>query len=101
MPPAVREPVGRHGSQATAGRMPPVDRGEPGGRRRARDADDAGGRRRRAEGQPTWQEARQNAGPEAGPSGSHAAGRSVNELLASHGGATPSGTPRRRRRRED
>ncbi|HEY0449126.1 DUF6779 domain-containing protein [Actinophytocola sp.] len=74
--------------------------------------EDGGGRRRRAEGQPTWQEtaalqqngarngshARPEPEPES-PSGSHAAGRSVNELLASHGGGTT--TPRRRRRRED
>jgi hypothetical protein len=63
-------------------------------------APDTGGRRRRAEGQPTWQESR-NAQPpaDAEPSGSHAAGRSVSELLASHGGARPP-TPRRRRRKE-
>ncbi|GAB3466759.1 DUF6779 domain-containing protein [Actinophytocola sediminis] len=62
---------------------------------------DAGGRRRRAEGQPTWQETRDGRPDDAAaePSGSHAAGRSVSELLASHGGDRPS-TPRRRRRKE-
>ncbi|MCT2582544.1 DUF6779 domain-containing protein [Actinophytocola gossypii] len=59
---------------------------------------DTGGRRRRAEGQPTWQEAHAD---EAAPSGSHAAGRSVSELLASHGSPNSPNTPRRRRRRRE
>jgi hypothetical protein len=56
-----------------------------------------GGRRRRAEGQPSWQETVGQSRPEE-PTGSHANGRSVSELLASHGGET---APRRRRRREE
>lgn len=70
----------------------------------------AGGRRHRAEGQPSWQESanRQQNGSRSGsharpdtdmPSGSHASGRSVSDLLASNGAGT--NTPRRRRRRED
>jgi hypothetical protein len=56
----------------------------------------AGGRRRRAEGQPSWQETVGQRPEE--PSGSHASGRSVSELLANHGRDS---SPRRRRRRED
>ena len=56
--------------------------------------EEGGGRRRRAEGQPSWQE---TVGQDTA-SGSHAAGRSVSELLANHGGDS---SPRRRRRRED
>ncbi|WP_242579035.1 hypothetical protein [Amycolatopsis sp. 195334CR] len=73
-----------------------------------------GGRRRRAEGEPPSWERLAEAAPANGsrhtgghskpeaekePEGTHAAGRSVNELLAAHG-ATGS-TPRRRRRAED
>jgi hypothetical protein len=61
-----------------------------------REEDAGGGRRRRAEGQPSWQETVGHRAEEA--SGSHASGRSVNELLANHGHDT---SPRRRRRRED
>jgi hypothetical protein len=59
-----------------------------------------GGRRRRAEGQPPWQETVGRGGHAKAdePSGSHASGRSVNELLANHG---IDSSPRRRRRRED
>ncbi|MGC7099243.1 DUF6779 domain-containing protein [Amycolatopsis lurida] len=72
-----------------------------------------GGRRRRAEGEPPSWERLAEAAPANGsrhtgghskpeaekPEGTHAAGRSVNELLAAHGaGGT---TPRRRRRAED
>jgi hypothetical protein len=59
-----------------------------------------GGRRRRAEGQPSWQETVGRGGHAQAdePSGSHASGRSVNELLANHG---IDSSPRRRRRRED
>ncbi|MQA12209.1 MAG: hypothetical protein GEU98_27475 [Pseudonocardiaceae bacterium] len=81
-----------------------------------------GGRRRRPDGVPPWEGLR-NWTPEAGdgpstsngsharpaepepepepeePSGSHAAGRSVSELLAAHGSGQDA--PRRRRRRED
>jgi hypothetical protein len=68
----------------------------------------AGGRRHRADGQPSWPESTSRSGSRSGsharpdadsPSGSHATGRSVSELLASNGGGT--NTPRRRRRRED
>jgi len=75
----------------------------PSGRRHragpAPEAQDAGtgGRRRRAEGAPSWQETVGHTRPEE-PTGSHANGRSVSELLASHGGET---SPRRRRRREE
>jgi hypothetical protein len=85
-----------------------VDDLPPSGRRHARtepEGDSGGGRRRRAEGQPTWQELQSggrngHARPEPveEPTGSHAAGRSVNELLATHG-VEPS--TRRRRRREE
>ncbi|MGB3443019.1 MAG: DUF6779 domain-containing protein [Actinophytocola sp.] len=71
---------------------------EPPGRRhhRAEPVEESGGgRRRRAEGQPSWQE---TVGRTEEPTGSHAAGRSVSELLASHG---LDSSPRRRRRRED
>ena len=69
----------------------------PAGRRHRADAveESGGGRRRRAEGQPSWQE---TVGRPEEPTGSHAAGRSVSELLASHG---LDSSPRRRRRRED
>jgi hypothetical protein len=67
-------------------------------------AESGGGRRRRAEGAPSWQEARQadepvnGAGPDPSErSGSHASGHSVADLLAAHGDTKP----RRRRRRED
>jgi hypothetical protein len=81
-----------------------------GGRRRAPEApasQDTGGRRRRADDAPPWQETLQaNArhsgshakpAPAPEPSGSHAEGKSVNELLAAYGSAE---TPRRRRRRD-
>ena len=93
---------------ADSGQFPVVDDLPPSGRRHARtepEGDSGGGRRRRAEGQPTWQELQSggrngHARPEPveEPTGSHAAGRSVNELLATHG-LEPG--PRRRRRRED
>ncbi len=69
------------------------------GRRHRAEAEEesGGGRRRRAEGQPSWQETVGQTRPEE-PSGSHAAGRSVSELLATHGLES---SPRRRRRRED
>jgi hypothetical protein len=69
----------------------------PAGRRHRAEAveESGGGRRRRAEGQPSWQE---TVGRPEEPTGSHAAGRSVNELLANHG---LDSSPRRRRRRED
>jgi hypothetical protein len=96
-PPASRAEASGYGPPATpAGypaHTPPASRANP------NQTDTGGGRRRRAEGQPTWQESRQNNGQEAEPSGSHAAGRSVSELLASHGNAQPP-TPRRRRRKE-
>lgn len=93
---------------ADSGQFPVVDDLPPSGRRHARtepEGDTGGGRRRRAEGQPSWQEL-QTSGhngharpdPVEEPTGSHAAGRSVNELLATHG-LEPG--PRRRRRRED
>ena len=63
-----------------------VPGGEPpaGRRHRAEAVEESGGggRRRRAEGQPSWQE---TVGRPEEPSGSHAAGRSVSELLANHG----------------
>lgn len=68
----------------------------PGRRHRAEVVEESGGgRRRRAEGQPSWQE---TVGRPEEPTGSHAAGRSVSELLANHGHDS---SPRRRRRRED
>lgn len=75
----------------------------PGGRRRRPEPEEpqdtgGGGRRRRAEGQPSWQETVAHRAESEEPTGSHAAGRSVNELLANHG---IEGSPRRRRRRED
>ncbi|MET0235148.1 MAG: DUF6779 domain-containing protein [Kibdelosporangium sp.] len=82
-----------------------------GGRRRAPESSsvqDTGGRRRRADDAPSWQETLQGnarqSGSHAKPappqpaSGSHAEGKSVNELLAAYGTAE---TPRRRRRRDD
>jgi hypothetical protein len=65
-------------------------------RHRAAEDDSGGGRRRRAEGQPSWQETVGRRAEE--PTGSHASGRSVSELLANHG---LDSSPRRRRRRED
>lgn len=99
-------PYRTHAADST--QFPVVDDLPPSGRRHARtepEGDSGGGRRRRAEGQPTWQEL-QSSGrngharpePVEEPTGSHAAGRSVNELLATHG-LEPG--PRRRRRRED
>ena len=69
----------------------------PAGRRHRAEAveESGGGRRRRAEGQPSWQE---TVGRPEEPTGSHAAGRSVSELLANHGHDS---SPRRRRRREE
>nr|CEL23289.1 PROBABLE CONSERVED TRANSMEMBRANE PROTEIN RICH IN ALANINE AND ARGININE AND PROLINE [Kibdelosporangium sp. MJ126-NF4]CTQ94450.1 PROBABLE CONSERVED TRANSMEMBRANE PROTEIN RICH IN ALANINE AND ARGININE AND PROLINE [Kibdelosporangium sp. MJ126-NF4] len=106
-PTVVRQPAAR----ATEPLPPPppvrkpVD--ESAGRRRAAEPEaNGGGRRRRADDAPSWQEtyqARQQSGthtqPEPEPSGSHANGKSVNELLAAYGGTGD--TPRRRRRRED
>jgi hypothetical protein len=72
-----------------------------GRRHRAEEEQDTGGgRRRRAEGQPPWQETVGRGGHAKADesSGSHASGRSVNELLANHG---IDASPRRRRRRED
>jgi hypothetical protein len=93
---------------ADSGQFPVVDDLPPSGRRHARtepEGDAGGGRRRRAEGQPTWQETQSGnrnghsrPEPVEEPSGSHAAGRSVNELLANHG---LEAGPRRRRRREE
>jgi hypothetical protein len=82
-----------------------------GGRRRAPETapgQDSGGRRRRADDAPSWQETLQSNARHSGshakpapppePSGSHAEGKSVNELLAAYGTAEQ---PRRRRRRDD
>ncbi|OLF07801.1 hypothetical protein BLA60_26125 [Actinophytocola xinjiangensis] len=80
------------------GYRPPVNRADGHGQPPAQPPVDGGGRRRRAEGQPTWQESRDAGTPEPA-SGSHAAGKSVSELLASHGGGRPN-TPRRRRRKD-
>ncbi|MGH3759765.1 hypothetical protein [Actinophytocola sp.] len=68
-----------------------------------------GGGRRHADDRLAWQDPASQNGSRSGsharpdptsdsPSGSHAAGRSVSDLLASHGGTA---SPRRRRRRED
>ena len=115
VPPVGRpEPSNNNGSAAaradSSGYVPPAGWAQSSGytapvhapRRQtgAEPPDPAGGRRRRAEGQPTWQESRQNGSAEAEPSGSHAAGRSVSELLASHGGGRSPSTPRRRRRKD-
>ncbi|MBP2321345.1 hypothetical protein JOF56_001730 [Kibdelosporangium banguiense] len=114
-PPPVRKP------DPSSRVVQPPDGPDAGGRRRADDsasgrrrapepgpaaAQDAGGRRRRADDAPSWQETLQarNSGthakppPPPEPSGSHAEGKSVNELLAAYGNAE---TPRRRRRRDD
>jgi hypothetical protein len=108
------EAPGRHRPPPTpppAGRRHRADETPAPGRRHARPeepAESGGGRRRRAEGTPSWQEARQADEPvngaEAGwrpdrseRSGSHASGHSVADLLAAHGDTKP----RRRRRRED
>ncbi|GLZ40352.1 DUF6779 domain-containing protein [Actinokineospora sp. NBRC 105648] len=107
--PAQPAPRGR-AAERTEAAMAPVAPPEPeGGRRRAltgtfppvsaqqartpEPEDDGGGRRRRAEGTPAWHEQ-----IEAEDTGSHASGKSVNELLAAHGGAAG---PRRRRRRDE
>jgi len=109
-PPSTPEPTltdrpSRRSAEYTGHHAPVQDVPDPpsGRRHRAEPADapaESGGRRRRAEGQPSWQETvgrNGHAQPDA-PSGSHAAGRSVNELLANHG---VEGGPRRRRRREE
>lgn len=108
-PPPVRKPEQAPAPAAEAApAVPAVQVEESAGRRRAAEptADSAGGgRRRRAEDAPSWQEtyqARQPepaAEPEPEASGSHAAGKSVNELLAAYGSGGD--TPRRRRRRAD
>jgi hypothetical protein len=97
-------PVGLSGAPvdrraAESGYMAPVARPS----RHTADEPATGGRRRRAEGQPTWQESRtgSHARPDEAPSGNHAAGRSVSDLLASHGGADSTPKTGRRRRRED
>ncbi|MCE7009233.1 hypothetical protein LWC34_41425 [Kibdelosporangium philippinense] len=106
-PPPVRKPE----PASRVVQMPPTE--EAGGRRRAPEVETTGGgRRRKADDAPSWQEtfqARQqqqpsgsHAKPPAPPAeqtGSHAAGKSVNELLAAHGASGE--TPRRRRRKED
>jgi hypothetical protein len=96
---------------------PPPDAG---GRRRAPEAGEqvvpgrhsepgtqGGGRRRRPDDAPSWQDSLQdnrNTGshakpaPPSEPSGSHAEGKSVSELLAAYG---TTDNPRRRRRRDD
>ena len=77
---------------------PPSQRDlEPVSRHRIEDDNSGGGgHRHRAEGQPSWQESTGRRSAES--TGSHATGRSVNELLATHG---LDSSPRRRRRRED
>lgn len=78
------ESASRMSPVESASRIPPVE-------------ESGGGRRRRAEGQPSWQETVGHHDADE-PSGSHASGRSVSELLAKNGLDT---SPRRRRRRED
>jgi hypothetical protein len=112
-PPSARKPDSSRVVQPpepdTGGRRRADD--STGGRRRAPEsssAQDTGGRRRRADDAPPWQETLQaNArhsgshakpAPPPEPSGSHAEGKSVNELLAAYGSAEP---PRRRRRRDE
>jgi hypothetical protein len=78
---------------AESGYMSPVARGN-------RHTADETGRRHRADGQQNGSRSGSHARPDTDmPSGSHATGRSVSDLLASNGAGT--GTPRRRRRRED
>ncbi len=94
---------------------PPADSGgrrraeETGGRRRAVEepGTSTGGRRRRPDDVPSWQDSMssaRNTGSHAKPvappppTGSHAEGKSVSELLAAYGNAD---SPRRRRRRDD
>jgi hypothetical protein len=91
--PGAGGPVDRRSVES--GYMAPVARG-------SRHTADEAGRRHRTDAQPAWPESRSgsHARPDTEtPSGSHATGRSVSELLASNGGGT--NTPRRRRRRED
>lgn len=77
-----------------SGYMAPVARGN-----RHTAGESGGGRRHRADDQPGWQSGSHARPDTDGPSGSHATGRSVSELLASNGSGPD--TPRRRRRRED
>jgi hypothetical protein len=97
--PGAGGPVDRRSVES--GYMAPVARGNRHGTE-----EPGGGRRHRADGQPSWQDSQNgsrsgsHARPDADmPSGSHATGRSVSDLLASNG--TGTNTPRRRRRRED
>ncbi|ALG05890.1 DUF6779 domain-containing protein [Kibdelosporangium phytohabitans] len=113
-PPPVRKP--EPSTRVVAPPAAPVE--EAGGRRRAPEPTAAaaaeaagGGRRRRAEDAPSWQETYQARQQQSGshtqpaveadpePGGSHAAGKSVNELLAAYGSGGDA--PRRRRRRAD
>jgi hypothetical protein len=105
--PRAEEPPGRHTNPPVAAEQPggrrrrPEPPAEPAGRRHAQPeaADSGGGRRHRAEGAPSWQDAARGGGharPDE-PSGSHASGQSVADLLARNGNTNP----RRRRRGED
>ncbi|MFD2468575.1 DUF6779 domain-containing protein [Amycolatopsis silviterrae] len=120
-PLAADTPTGRHGAPgADKSALPEAVRtagSGTGGRRRRPDDEpapvpSAGGRRRRPDGEPPAWEASGDDGVEeesahgrrsaergAGAAGSHAAGRSVTELLAANG--KTEGSPRRRRRAED
>ncbi|MFF5990879.1 DUF6779 domain-containing protein [Prauserella flavalba] len=118
LPPEIRDLQGRPGGRRRKADHDeePASTGRHGG-----DGDSGGGRRRRAEGEPPWQgftaaepaeSGRRRAKPETNgssggrrrapepePSGSHAEGKSVSELLAAHGSSDSA--PRRRRRAED
>jgi hypothetical protein len=113
-PPSIpaMQPVDESGGRRRAPE-PGSDTG--GGRRRAPETgahevpDAGGGRRRRADDQPSWQESLPTTGvtrqtgshakpAPTEPTGSHAEGKSVSELLAAHANTE---SPRRRRRRED
>ncbi|WP_406639314.1 DUF6779 domain-containing protein [Amycolatopsis sp. WGS_07] len=120
-PLAADTPTGRHGAPgADKPNLPEAVRAAgsgTGGRRRRPDDEPApvpssGGRRRRPDGEPpAWEtpedgveeessaHGRRSAERGGGSAGSHAAGRSVTELLAANG--KTEGTPRRRRRAED
>ncbi|MET0135890.1 MAG: DUF6779 domain-containing protein, partial [Kibdelosporangium sp.] len=102
----VQPPVDQGGGRRRADERPTADTG---GRRRAPDPNEAtdtgGGRRRRPDDVPSWQDSmgarsgsHSKPAPDQAPSGSHAEGKSVSELLAAYGS---SDGQRRRRRREE
>jgi uncharacterized protein DUF6779 len=106
-PPPLPQPPPPPSASAGGRRRAPEEPAVPLGRHSEPSAETTGGgRRRRPDDAPSWQEAlgTRNTGshskpaPPREPSGSHAEGRSVSELLAANG---KSDGPRRRRRRDD